>query len=194
MFTRERLIAVGVAVTVTLGCSAVAGVGHSAPPAAPLRASQTPVSVMTPPTYEERTYDLERASRAAHRIALYQQKRHRALQDRRRASRQVRVTLPYPQVSTTPAPTSPAPAVSSGGSTVWDHIAACESGGNWSINTGNGYYGGLQFDLQTWQAYGGSGLPSDNSREVQIMIAERVRDGWGNYPPRGYSPWPVCGR
>ena len=47
----------------------------------------------------------------------------------------------------------------SGGGTVWDSLAACESGGNWAINTGNGYYGGLQFSLGTWQAYGGSGLP-----------------------------------
>ena len=71
---------------------------------------------------------------------------------------------------------------------VWDAIAACESGGNWAINTGNGYYGGLQFSLSTWQAYGGSGLPSENSRETQIMIAERVRAADGG----GYSSWPAC--
>ena len=45
------------------------------------------------------------------------------------------------------------------GGTVWDSLAQCESGGNWAINTGNGYYGGLQFNLGTWQAYGGTGLP-----------------------------------
>jgi uncharacterized protein YabE (DUF348 family) len=71
---------------------------------------------------------------------------------------------------------------------VWDAIAACESGGNWAANTGNGYYGGLQFNLGTWSAYGGSGRPDQNSREQQIAVAERVRDASG-----GYGAWPVCG-
>jgi resuscitation-promoting factor RpfB len=75
----------------------------------------------------------------------------------------------------------------SGGGTVWDSIAACEAGGNWATNTGNGYYGGLQFSLSTWQAYGGSGLPSDNSREEQIRIAEKVVAATG-----GYGSWPAC--
>jgi resuscitation-promoting factor RpfB len=84
---------------------------------------------------------------------------------------------------------APAPAVNyASGSTVWDQLAQCESGGNWAINTGNGYYGGLQFSLSTWQSYGGSGLPSENSRETQIMIAERVRAADGG----GYSSWPAC--
>ena len=48
---------------------------------------------------------------------------------------------------------------------VWDRLAQCESGGNWHINTGNGYYGGLQFSLGTWHSYGGTGLPSQHSRE-----------------------------
>jgi uncharacterized protein YabE (DUF348 family) len=71
---------------------------------------------------------------------------------------------------------------------VWDRIAECESGGNWAANTGNGYYGGLQFNLGTWQAYGGSGRPDQQSREAQIAVAERVRDAEG-----GYGAWPVCG-
>jgi uncharacterized protein YabE (DUF348 family) len=71
---------------------------------------------------------------------------------------------------------------------IWDRIAECESGGNWAANTGNGYYGGLQFNLGTWQAYGGSGRPDQNSREQQIAVAERVRDASG-----GYGAWPVCG-
>ena len=71
-----------------------------------------------------------------------------------------------------------------GGSTVWDRLAQCESGGNWAINTGNGYYGGLQFSLQTWQGYGGSGMPHENSREAQIAVAQRVlaSQGWGAWP------------
>jgi hypothetical protein len=62
---------------------------------------------------------------------------------------------------------------------LWDKIAACESGGNWSINTGNGYYGGLQFNLQTWRAYGGSGRPDQQSKAAQIAVAERVRKASG---------------
>jgi resuscitation-promoting factor RpfB len=73
------------------------------------------------------------------------------------------------------------------GNTVWDALAQCESGGNWAINTGNGYYGGLQFNIGTWHAYGGSGLPSQASRETQIAIATKVRDASG-----GYGAWPAC--
>ena len=71
----------------------------------------------------------------------------------------------------------PEPAVANVG--LWDKIAACESGGNWSINTGNGYYGGLQFNLQTWRAYGGSGRPDQQSKAAQIAVAERVRKASG---------------
>ena len=75
-----------------------------------------------------------------------------------------------------------APAVANG--SVWDQLAKCESGGNWSINSGNGYYGGLQFSLSTWRAYGGTGMPHENSREQQIAVAERVKaaQGWGAWP------------
>ena len=76
-----------------------------------------------------------------------------------------------------------------GGSTVWDQLAQCEAGGNWAINTGNGYYGGLQFSLGTWHSYGGAGYPHQQSREYQIMIAERVRAATG-----GYGSWPACSR
>ncbi|MDD7940784.1 transglycosylase family protein [Actinomycetospora lutea] len=87
-------------------------------------------------------------------------------------------------------PKSSAPAVSNGAK--WDRIARCESTGNWSINTGNGYYGGLQFDRQTWRAYDGdqyAALPHQASREEQIAVAERVRADRG-----GYGAWPVCGK
>ena len=73
------------------------------------------------------------------------------------------------------------------GSTVWDSLAQCESGGNWAINTGNGYYGGLQFSLSTWRAYGGPGYPHTASRETQIAIATKLRDASG-----GYGAWPGC--
>ena len=66
---------------------------------------------------------------------------------------------------------------------VWDRIAQCESGGNWHINTGNGYYGGLQFSAATWKSVGGPGLPHENSREVQIKYAKilQARSGWGQW-------------
>jgi nucleoid-associated protein YgaU len=65
--------------------------------------------------------------------------------------------------------------------TPWDAIARCESGGNWSINTGNGYYGGLQFSAGTWAAYGGHGSAANASRAQQIAIGKRVvaSQGWG---------------
>jgi uncharacterized protein YabE (DUF348 family) len=90
-------------------------------------------------------------------------------------------------VAAPPATTSTSSSSSSG--SIWDAIAACESGGNWSINTGNGYYGGLQFSYSTWLAYGGGAYAQTAnlaSREQQIAIAERVQaaQGWG--------AWPVC--
>jgi hypothetical protein len=69
----------------------------------------------------------------------------------------------------------------------WDAVAACESGGNWAINTGNGYYGGLQFTLGTWQSNGGSGSPHAASREEQIRVAENVLQS------QGIGAWPSCG-
>jgi hypothetical protein len=83
---------------------------------------------------------------------------------------------------------SPFPATAKADSGVnWDAIAACESGGNWSINTGNGYHGGLQFTLGTWRAKGGTGMPENASREEQIRVAENVLHS------QGIGAWPVCG-
>lgn len=84
------------------------------------------------------------------------------------------------------AAAKPAPVVTSTGSGVWDQLARCEAGGNWAINTGNGYYGGLQFSLGSWRGVGGSGLPSEASREEQIARGEmlKARQGWG--------AWPAC--
>lgn len=70
----------------------------------------------------------------------------------------------------------------------WDAVAQCESGGNWSINTGNGYYGGLQFSHSTWQANGGSGYAHNASRSEQIRVAENV------LATQGAGAWPVCGQ
>ncbi|MEU5594654.1 transglycosylase family protein [Streptomyces sp. NPDC020298] len=73
----------------------------------------------------------------------------------------------------------------------WDAVAQCESGGNWSINTGNGYYGGLQFSASTWAAYGGTQYASQAnqaSKSQQISVAEKV------LAAQGKGAWPVCGK
>jgi len=108
----------------------------------------------------------------------------------------VAIATPVP----TPAPVAPRPVApppvaappappTYSGSSVWDDLAQCESGGNWSINTGNGYYGGLQFSYDTWHGYGGGEFaeyPHEATREEQIAVAERLRAA------RGYAPWPAC--
>jgi hypothetical protein len=88
-----------------------------------------------------------------------------------------------------PAEPAAAPAVPEG--SVWDKVAYCESGGNWAINRGTGYYGGLQMLGATWRNYGGTEFAAtadQASREQQIVVAERVLDdvGWG--------AWPACSR
>ncbi|MDT0437599.1 transglycosylase family protein [Streptomyces sp. NPDC005840] len=75
------------------------------------------------------------------------------------------------------------------GGGVWDRIAQCESGGNWHINTGNGYFGGLQFSASTWRAYGGSAYAATAdgaTREQQIAVATKVQGA------QGWGAWPVC--
>ena len=69
----------------------------------------------------------------------------------------------------------------------WDAVAKCESGGNWAANTGNGFYGGLQFKPATWTANGGSGSPAAASRGEQIRVARNVMR------TQGIGAWPVCG-
>ncbi len=99
-------------------------------------------------------------------------------------------TLYYLPTTATGSPTRAAPKtafVVSG--SVWDRLARCESAGKWAINSGNGYYGGLQFDLATWSAYGGTkyaARPDLATREEQISVAEAL------YARRGFQPWPTC--
>jgi outer membrane biosynthesis protein TonB len=106
---------------------------------------------------------------------------------------------PAPDAPPAPAPEAPAPANDAPApeqaptpkkaySVNWDAIAGCESGGNWSISTGNGYSGGLQFTSSTWHANGGSGSPNGASRDEQIRVAENVLH------TQGIGAWPVCGR
>jgi len=109
------------------------------------------------------------------------------------------VTAPVDEqvvVGTKPKPEEPTVTTdtgtpSTGDTSAWDRIAECESGGNWSIDSGNGYYGGLQFDHGTWAAYGGTAYAynaNGASKAQQIAIAEKVKADRG-----GYGAWPVCG-
>ena len=86
---------------------------------------------------------------------------------------------------------APGSAVQAKAGVNWDAIAQCESGGNWKINTGNGYYGGLQFSRSTWKGYGGGKYASTANkatRAEQIRIAEKVLRG------QGIGAWPTCGK
>ena len=104
-----------------------------------------------------------------------------------------RVAAPPTTVAPAPAPTPTTPPVSGGFADPndpanWDRMAQCEAGGNWAINSGNGYFGGLQFSLAMWTDVGGAGYPHEASREEQIkrgMILQ-ARGGWGQ--------WPSCAR
>jgi hypothetical protein len=105
-------------------------------------------------------------------------------------------TTAAPTTTTTAPPPPPPPVVqpTSSGSgyndpnnpAAWDRLAQCESGGNWAANTGNGYYGGIQFSLSSWQAVGGTGRPDQASRETQIAMGQRL---WNQ---GGWSHWPAC--
>lgn len=77
-------------------------------------------------------------------------------------------------------------AVPASAASTWDKLAQCESSGNWSINTGNGYQGGLQFSQSTWKAYGGTGQASQASKAEQIRVATKVQQS------QGWGAWPAC--
>jgi LysM repeat protein len=80
---------------------------------------------------------------------------------------------------------------SAAGPNDWDAVAQCESGGNWAVNTGNGYYGGLQFSQSTWAAHGGTAYASRAdlaTKAQQIAVAERTLDA------QGPGAWPTCGK
>ncbi|MEV7446779.1 transglycosylase family protein [Streptomyces sp. NPDC091204] len=110
----------------------------------------------------------------------------------RRGSKAVRiVTLAGVAGVAVAAPLMAAGSASAATASEWDKVAQCESGGNWSINTGNGYYGGLQFSSSTWAAYGGKSYAAQAnqaSKSQQIAIAEKVLKG------QGKGAWPVCGK
>ncbi len=103
-----------------------------------------------------------------------------------RALPQVQVVTPAPRRDSTTTSRSSTRTVSPPSSSVWTQLANCESGGNWAANTGNGYYGGLQFSLSSWRAVGGSGYPHEASASTQIEMGQRLQasQGWG--------AWPAC--
>ncbi|MEU3411221.1 transglycosylase family protein [Streptomyces sp. NPDC006658] len=109
----------------------------------------------------------------------------------RRPSKAVRaITLAGVTGAAVAAPLMAAGNASAATASQWDAVAQCESGGNWSINTGNGYYGGLQFSASTWAAYGGTQYASTAdkaSKGQQISVAEKV------LAAQGKGAWPVCG-
>jgi len=111
-------------------------------------------------------------------------------QHRKHARKNLALTLAALGTTGTAVLLGPASAAHASGVN-WDAIAQCESSGNWHINTGNGYYGGLQFSASTWKASGGSKYAStanQASRAEQIAVAERVLDS------QGIGAWPVCGK
>jgi hypothetical protein len=96
---------------------------------------------------------------------------------------------PAPEPEPEPEPEPTAEPVATGGAialSTWESVAQCESGGNWSINTGNGYYGGLQFNLDSWRWVGGSGYPHEASKAEQIRRAEIL------HSRQGWNAWPAC--
>jgi hypothetical protein len=90
---------------------------------------------------------------------------------------------PEPEPEPAPEPVATGGAISL---STWEAVAQCESGGNWSINTGNGYYGGLQFNLDSWRWVGGSGYPHEASKAEQIHRAEIL------HSRQGWNAWPAC--
>ena len=111
--------------------------------------------------------------------------RHRAP---RRPGRLGRATLAVVAAGAPVIPAALLAAPAAHADTDWDALAECESSGNWAINTGNGFGGGLQFTDSTWRSFGGSGQPEDASRYEQIQVAERVK------AEQGMNAWPTCSK
>lgn len=151
---------------------------------------EPPVQTVDDPELEKGNQEVDDSGQPGEKMVTYRvTKRNDKEINREEISSKV-ITEAKPKVVRVGTKQPPQPAISN--SSKWDAIAECEAGGDWSTNTGNGYYGGLQFDKQTWNAYGGSeyaSTPDNATREQQIAVAEKVRDSRG-----GYGAWPVCGK
>ena len=102
-----------------------------------------------------------------------------------------KLTSPTPIPTDTPIPTpsfTPVPTANPQDDSIWDSLAACESNGNWADDTGNGYFGGLQFNQTAWESVGGSGKPSSANREEQIAKGKLLQQ------MRGWEVWANCAR
>jgi hypothetical protein len=120
---------------------------------------------------------------------LYYQPQHHPSQNRSPLRTRIAVAVVAASATLITGVSLAVPAQAAG--SVWDAVAACESGGNWAISTGNGFYGGLQFSSSTWIAYGGARYaPTANraSKSAQIATAQRV------LAAQGPGAWPVCSR
>ena len=172
--------AIGAVLTPVLLVALTAGVGGSATPAA--------AQVRTPASVLDGQRQILQARAAGEAVAF-------------NALAAATTTVPVattlaPTTTTTaapapPPPPPPAPVRASGDPNdpaSWDRLAACESSSNWAANTGNGYYGGIQFSLSSWQAVGGTGYPHENSRETQIAMGQRL------HAQGGWQHWPGCAR
>jgi nucleoid-associated protein YgaU len=140
--------------------------------------------------FSRRAQSSRALSRPPQAERVHSKSKHRAISKRGRLKRALGITVAglagavgLLAVETSPA--SAAPDVN------WDAVARCESGGNWRINTGNGYYGGLQFSRSTWRSHGGrkyGSTANHASKGEQIAVAERVLRS------QGIGAWPTCGR
>lgn len=152
-------------------------------------------SLIGPQQAKQRTKEVTQTSRDIERISIIEKRRRERAKARAeaQAQREAEAAQRAEAEAAAQAQTqqqesvAQSPAVPSG--SVWDRLASCESGGNWSINTGNGYYGGLQFSQSTWEGVGGTQYaPRADlaSREQQIAAAEVLlkSSGWG--------AWPAC--
>ena len=160
--------------------------------AAELEASLTAIAAMTPQEQFDLAWyamdDLQRYVSGVYLAEMEAAEQRAAAEAARRAEEAERARQAE-QARQQAARQSSAAAPSVSGGSVWDTIAQCESSGNWSMNSGNGFYGGLQFTLQSWQYVGGTqyaAYPHQASRAQQIAAAERLlaRQGWG--------AWPAC--
>lgn len=167
--SRHKLQAAVTAGIVATGGLTVGVDSDSSRPASTLRASRVPVGVTAPGVDEERILAHIRATRSLRRIRL-QHKIHTVQST-------AQVSKPYYLAR-----------VRAG---IWDRIAKCESGGNWHINTGNGYFGGLQFAQGSWVSFGGLRYAQRAdlaTREEQIIVAKKLER------EEGWNAWPVCSR
>jgi hypothetical protein len=158
-----------------LAAGATAAIGLEASADAP-EAAATPVRTVTV------TADDAIAHAQVDRPALAM-----ALTEALEARTELVATEPEPEPKPEP---EPEPAAHSGRIplSTWERVARCESGGNWSIDTGNGFYGGLQFELRSWEWVGGSGYPHEATKAEQIHRAELLHER------QGWNAWPACSR